>query len=219
MLYRCDCKTFHIENNNYRKFSVALAISYSKYFLCSSVDVSKIVIVLFEPGGLLDEAIIIEQILSYVITMEYILTIEVHIVEPEPYQEYNSALKDAQDYFYRKFINYREVSIHYYTDIGMLKKNLQVRNIDYLLFLTFDPYEYIYLQYYKNGKEDIKAIINKVYYFLDISLFSLSGFFYDIELTFSIFNKKNFDNRLTQYRLFGNNNLIKYVIKSINYFQ
>lgn len=217
MLYRCDCYSFNIANNNYRKFCIALATAYTKYFFCNNTYINNMGIILFEAGGLLDEAIIIDKILQYIINNRYCVNVVIYIIEP--YLMNNIPVKKAQNYFNNRFFGYKQITIEYYSDLLLLKKNIGLIDFDYLLFLSLDPYEYLCFDYFKNETKDILTMSHQVSFLLYISLFSINGFFYDIELSFLIFNKELSENTLTKYRLFGKNNAISYVIKSIKCFE
>lgn len=216
MLYQCDCKAFNSTKNNYRNYFINLTLLYSKYFLTQQY-IKQIKIVLFEPGGLLDEAIILDKILQYITNINYSIDIMIYVLEPINTID-NNTIKQAQDFFYTKYNNYQNITISFFSNIFDLKKEIDFICIDYLLFLSLDPYEYINLLYYKNIQEDIKEIKKKVSFFLDISLFSINGFFYDIELSCIIYNKYVSDSFYTQYRSLGKNNFFKYNIYSINNF-
>ena len=90
-------------------------------------------------------------------------------------------------------------------------------DFDYVLLLSLDPYEYLYLKYYKNEKENLLLILKQVDFFLEIALFSIYGFFYDVELSFVLYTKNNNENNnFLKYRFFSNNNNFKYSIISYN---
>jgi hypothetical protein len=217
VLYRCDCAVFNVANNKYRRLFIALAISYSKYFFCSNHNINSMIIVLFEPGGLLDEAIIIQAILDYIVLMNYVVDIKIYIVEP--YKDESGFIARAQNYFYNKFIEHARISVYYFVDVSSVKKSIKESTFDYLLFLSLDPYEYLYLQYYKDEVYDIYSISRQGHFFLDIALFAIQGFFYDVELSFVIFNKDLCSKTFLKNRLFGRNNTLTYGIKTIYSFE
>ncbi len=214
MLYRCDCDIFNIKNNNYRKIYRDLVYFYSSCFL-SHKSIFTIVIVLFEPGGLLDEYLIIKKINDR-LNISLSIKIVIYIIEPD--LESNPSIKQAHDYFCKKFSDDYNILIKYAISIFNLKEEMLLISFDYLLFLSLDPYQHCGLKFYKNFRYDVLNIINKVYFFLDISLFSISGFFYDCELTFIVYNKFEANDIFFQYRFFGKNNKIVYSIQSNNYF-
>lgn len=215
MLYRCDCAPFNIKNNHYRKFCTALIFLYSQSFLSSRL-IKTIGIILFEPGGLLDEAIIIQKILEYTTNIKYKINIVIYIIETNA--ENNKNIYNAYHFFYKKFTAYENIKINFFSDISLFKKHFNYLHYDYLLFLSLDPYEYIHLYYFKNEQEDIINIIKKVPFFLYLSLFNLNGFFYDIELSFSLYNNQISENFFLKYTLLGKKNAIVYCTKYYYYF-
>jgi len=213
VLYRCDCSAFNLANNNYRKFCIALATAYTKYFFSHNTNINNMGIVLFESGGLLDEAIIIDKILKYLIDNNYSVNIIIYIIEPN--LEDNISIQAAYNYFNNRFFKHKEITIHHYKDFSFLKKTIGFMKFDYLLFLSLDPYEYLCLDYFKNEGQDVAELSEKISFLLYISMFAINGFFYDVELFFFIFNKELSNNTLTKYRLFGRKNAVSYVIKTI----
>jgi hypothetical protein len=208
MLYQCPCSLFSNKNNNYRKYSISICVKYSIYFL-KNYSIKNIVIILFEPGGLLNEATIIEKIILYNIKNKINAKFIIQIIE-EDHQ--NKNIKNAHKYFLKKFQKYNNINI-YFNTILTINTNIKY---DYLLLISIDPYNYLYLKYFKNITEDIKELNQKIPFIFILLLHARDAFFYITQLSIIIANNKMYNNFFLEYNFLGNKNNFFYMQEIIH---
>jgi hypothetical protein len=176
MLYRCPCQLLNEKNNNYRAHAVELCKQHS-ISIIEKYDINYIVMVLFEPGGFLDESIIIEDILVECLKNNKHPILTIYIIESPALNEKNTLL---EDFLINTFRSYNIVLLINYLSISTLRQALK-KKIDYLLVVSIDPYYYLYEYYHKNLIDDIFHLRQHIPIIMEIQLHAKNGFFYTVE--------------------------------------
>ena len=149
---------------------------------------------------------IVENIIKIAIKKNVELLITLFVIESlENNQKANNSF---YSYFFEK---YSISSIYFFSHIINFKNQVNLFDFKNIIFLNLDPFDQLREQYYKNEVEDIKNLFNQLNFFLDLSLYSLNNFFYDVELSYVFFYKNYQKSLIYQKKLLGKNNKINFL--------
>lgn len=165
MLYRCHCKIFDVSCNRYRMRCIKMVKDYLSK-ITSYPFITKIVIILFEPGGLLDEyamvSILFERRLSHPG-----LFIDIKIIEKETDID---SIQKAQRSF-REFLSKLpgvSVTIQQRFSLSDVKRE----RYQSIVMISLDPYYFLFDSFFKNRDLDYYELSKISFFFFFLSLYT-----------------------------------------------
>lgn len=167
MLYRCSCKIFDPCCNHYRVTCIKIVSEYIvNIAICPAVK--KMVIILFEPGGLLDEYAMLSCLKGRFFRSD--LLIDIKIIEKET--TINS-IQSAQKIFQEAFLKVPGVLVTIRDRLSL--SDMREEKCESIIMISLDPYYFLFDLFFKNKYVD--------YY--ELSRISLFSFF------ISLYTEKN----------------------------
>lgn len=154
MLFRCNCNYFNPLKNSYRDQFNNFGLYYLE-LMYQRQHASDFLIILFEPGGLLDEFNMLQSFFDYITISSRNQTIQIKIIIVEPMID-NINIQNAQKYFIDKLQKYKFITISITLSLRLSKIKFQKAEV--LFISCLDPYYFECEYFFKNIKNDINYL-------------------------------------------------------------
>lgn len=165
MLYRCPCKIFDVSRNYYRMRCIKMARDYLAK-ITTYQFFKRVVIIFFEPGGLLDEYAMISIIAKRRLNNRG-LFIDIKIIEKATDID---SIQKAQQSFREALskVSYVSVTVQQSFSLSDLKRE-QCQSI---VMISLDPYYFLFDQFFKNRDLYYYELSQISFFFFFLSLYT-----------------------------------------------